>query len=290
MGEVIGAGFLSHVPTIMLPEAVRRELNEGNEISLVPGLERLRTEVLDELRPDVVIVFDTHWFSLFEFIVTAHDRREGIYTSEEVPRGLNQVHYDMLGDPALAEALAAGASNTGVRCTANADPHLPVHYGTVNIAHYLNRGEKWLSVSICGTAGHDDFLRAGQGFGEAIRQSDHRVVLIASGSLSHRFYPMNELDQHESSDPAHVITPEARAADEQRIAWWEQGDHASVVNTMDEFMPHRPEGLFGHYLMMVAALGGAACHAVGRRFSEYENAIGTGQVHMWFDRPETGWT
>ena len=116
------------------------------------------------------------------------------------------------------------------------------------------------------------------------------MVLIASGSLSHRFYPMNELDQHESSDPAHVITPEARAADEQRIAWWEQGDHASVVNTMDEFMSHRPEGLFGHYLMMVAAVGGAECHAVGRRFSEYENAIGTGQVHMWFDRPASGWT
>ena len=90
-------GFLSHVPTIMLPEAVRRELNDGNEISLVPGLERLRTEVLDELRPDVVIVFDTHWVSLFEFIVTAQERRVGTYTSEEVPRGLNQVHYDMLG-------------------------------------------------------------------------------------------------------------------------------------------------------------------------------------------------
>ena len=31
MGEVVGAGFLSHVPTIMLPEAVRRELNDGTE-------------------------------------------------------------------------------------------------------------------------------------------------------------------------------------------------------------------------------------------------------------------
>ncbi|MEO1847003.1 MAG: catechol 1,2-dioxygenase, partial [Pseudomonadota bacterium] len=36
MGEVVGVGFLSHVPTIMLPEAQRREMNNGNEISLVP--------------------------------------------------------------------------------------------------------------------------------------------------------------------------------------------------------------------------------------------------------------
>ena len=29
MGEVVGAGLLAHVPTIMLPEHIRRELNEG---------------------------------------------------------------------------------------------------------------------------------------------------------------------------------------------------------------------------------------------------------------------
>jgi hypothetical protein len=40
VGEVTGAGLLAHVPTIMLPYAERLELNEGKEISLVPGLER----------------------------------------------------------------------------------------------------------------------------------------------------------------------------------------------------------------------------------------------------------
>ena len=37
MGEVVGAGLLAHVPTIMLPRDARLELNEGKEISLVPG-------------------------------------------------------------------------------------------------------------------------------------------------------------------------------------------------------------------------------------------------------------
>jgi hypothetical protein len=41
--------------------------------------------------------------------------------------------------------------------------------------------------------------------------------------------------------------------------------------------------MFGHYLMMVGAIGGRACTAPGRAYSEYENAIGTGQVHVWFD-------
>ena len=52
---------------------------------------------------------------------------------------------------------------------------------------------------------------------------------------------------------------------------------------------HRPEGMFGHCLMMVSALGGRECAAIGNPFSEYENAAGTGQVHVWFERPAKGW-
>ncbi len=77
MGEIVGAGLVAHVPTIMLPEEVRLEINEGKEITLVPGLHRLKSEVLDRLKPDAVIVFDTHWESTFEHIVTSHDRRQG---------------------------------------------------------------------------------------------------------------------------------------------------------------------------------------------------------------------
>ena len=33
MGEVVGAALVAHVPTIVLPEEVRRELNDGEEIS-----------------------------------------------------------------------------------------------------------------------------------------------------------------------------------------------------------------------------------------------------------------
>ena len=77
MGEVVGVGLVAHVPTIMLPEETRREINDGNEISLVPGLRRLRSEVLDRLRPDTIVVMDTHWEVTFEHIVTSHERREG---------------------------------------------------------------------------------------------------------------------------------------------------------------------------------------------------------------------
>ncbi len=292
MGEVVGAGLLAHVPTIMLPRQDRLDLNEGREISLVPGLERLRAEVFETLDYDTVVVFDSHWFTTVEFVISAHDVRAGLFTSGELPRGMCRVPYDWRGDPELAHAVAARGEKHGTWFTAIDDPFLPLHYGTVNLWWYLGRGldARWISVSNTAETGDtEDFLRAGRAIGEAIAQSDRRVLLLASGAMSHTFWPLRELRAHEASDPAHVRTPEARAADQERIAWLEAGDHARVIDTMPEFLRVRPEARFAHYLMMAGALGERALRARGRPFSEYENSVGTGQMHLWFGRPAEGW-
>lgn len=290
MGEVVGAGLLSHVPTIMLPKELRYELNDGKEISLVPGLERLRRDVLDRLDADTFVIFDTHWYTTVEHVLSSHAHRSGKYTSEELPRGMCQIPYDYIGDPELAILTAELSEEAGTRATAIDDPYLPVHYPTINLLTYLHQGERVLSVSVAQTGEPPDFLALGKALGAAIERLDRRVVLLASGGLSHRFWPLRELPQHEASDPIHIRTPEARAADEKRIALMEKGDHAEVIDTMDDFMRFAPEGRFGHYLMMIGALGDRRCVAPGKRFSEYENATGTGQVHLWFERPEGGWT
>ncbi len=70
MGEVVGAGLIAHVPTIVLPEKIRRELNNGEDTTLVSGLQQLRTEVFDVLDYDTVVVLDSHWATTVEFVVT----------------------------------------------------------------------------------------------------------------------------------------------------------------------------------------------------------------------------
>lgn len=290
MGEIVGAGLLSHVPTVMLPKNIRYELNEGKEISLVPGFHRIRNEVLDQIKPDVVIVFDTHWGTLVEYVVTSHARRTGKYTSDELPRGMSQVPYDLKGDPDLANAIAKEVTKQGVRCNAIDDPYLPIHYPTVNLAHYLHKqDEAWISISCAMTGQTNDNLAVGRGIAEAIAKSGKRVVLMASGSMSHTFYPFQELHLHESSDPKHIFSEGAREADYQRLNWFKEGDHASVINNMDDYYKYKPEGRFAHYLMMVGALGGEDCKATGKQYSDYENSVGTSQVHVWFDKPSDGW-
>lgn len=284
MGSIVGAGLISHVPPLVMPEAIRRELNNGEDTTLYQGLHDLGAERLRPLGADTVVVVDTHWFTTVEHIVTSHDRRFGLFTSEELPRGMCQMPYDMPGDRELAEAWsgeAAGRDDTWI--TAIDDPHLPVHYPTINLLPFLQGDEAWVSASICQTAEPDDFLLFGELLAQAVADLDRRVVVLASGGLSHRFWPLRQFRDHEGADPAlHLRTPEARAADERVIDCLVKGDHAGVLDYLPEFSTHAPEGFFGHYLTMVGALGGTACTAPGEQFGRYESVAGTGQVHLWF--------
>src|SRR3954467_4520368 len=150
MGEVVGAGLLAHGPTIMLPEDVRRELNKGEDFSLVPGLERLRREVFDTLDYETVVVLDSHWATTVEFVVTAQDRRAGLFTSEELPRGMCRIPYDWPGDPELAQAMVDQERAHSTWITAIDDAYLPTYYATLNLWKFLGEGldKRWISVSV----------------------------------------------------------------------------------------------------------------------------------------------
>ncbi|MFE3515839.1 3,4-dihydroxyphenylacetate 2,3-dioxygenase [Streptomyces sp. NPDC059166] len=294
MGEIVGAGLLAHVPTIVLPEETRLELNEGKEITLVTGLRQLREEVFARDDYDTVVVLDSHWATTVEFVVTAQGRRAGLFTSEELPRGMCRMPYDYPGDPELAGNIARFADRHGTWITPVDDAYLPVYYATINLWKFLGEGlpdKRWVTIGVCQTGDMEDHLRLGRALADGIAATPgRRVLVIASGALSHTFWPLRELRSHESSDPAHIFSAEAREADQERIGWFKEGRHDKVLDTMDAFWKVRPEARFFHYLMMAGALGEQACTAPARQYGEYENSIGTGQVHLWFDRPEDGWT
>jgi aromatic ring-opening dioxygenase catalytic subunit (LigB family) len=234
---------------------------------------------------------DSHWATTVEFVVSSAAERTGLFTSEELPRGMTQIPYAIKGDPELAKAMANYDEKNGTWITPIADPHLPIFYATVNLWHYLGRGldeKAWISVSVCQTATPEDFIRAGRAIGEAIRDSDRKVLLLASGALSHTFHKLRDLRKHEASDPIHIYTPEAYQYDLKVLEWMKEGNHAAILDDFDTFKKYKPEAGFFHYLAMAGALGEERLDAKGEMYSEYENSIGTGQVHVWFPKPEGG--
>jgi len=287
VGELVGAAVVGHQPTVMLPEDQRVRLGGGRDTTLVAGFARLR-ERLDAAGADTFVIVDTHWFTTFEHVLAGQEHHSGLYTSEEVPRVLCDVPFDYAGAPHLAKLVHTTAKAAGVPTTNVTTPTLPHHYATINLVHWLRRDERILSVGICQTAERDDFLAFGGVLAAAVAASDRRVAVLGSGGMSHRFWPLGRLADHLSYDPADIVSDEARAADARVLDWWRTGDHAAVIDFHDEYLGFSPEGRFGHYLVTIGAFGGRACRMRGEQLSDYENSVGTGQVHVWFEPDPAG--
>ena len=294
MGEIVGAGLVAHVPTIMLPEETRLEINDGKEITLVPGLRRLRTEVLDRLEPDTYRR-DGHALggrrSSTSSRRTSGARACSRATSCRAGCGRSPTTCRATpSSPTRVAAQADGRDDTWV--LACDDPYLPIFYGTVNIWTLPADGdERWVSVGInqCGTT--EDFLLLGRA-----DRAGGRADRSARGAARERRH-----DPPVPPVPRAARRARARRAGQHHDARGARGRPARArccrrattpasIDWMPEYRKCGPEGHFGHYLIMAGAIGGARCQAPGELFSEYEASVGTGQVHVWFERPADGWT
>jgi aromatic ring-opening dioxygenase catalytic subunit (LigB family) len=164
-------------------------------------------------------------------------------------------------------------------------PSLPLHYPTLNLVHHLRTGERVLSVGVLQTARAVDFLAFGEAIAAGVRRAPAgtRVALLGSGGMSHTFWPLDQQDGRVALDPSHVHSAAARTWDRRILDLWAAGDHAAALDLYPAYRSVHPEGLFGHYLILAGALGGRSWRAPGTMCSEYENALGTGQVHVVFD-------
>ena len=284
MGEVVAAAVVAHQPLIMLPRPLRIRLGEtGRDTTLIePGFRLLR-EHLAEREVDTLVIVDAHWATTSEHVVAGAEHFAGRYTSDEMPRVIDDVPYDFPGAPSLARAVSRAGHERHVPIVNATAASLPRHYPTLNLVHHLRTRERVLSVGVLQTARPEHLMAFGWAIAEGAARTDHRVAVLASGGMSHTFWPVDQQRGRVAFDPRHVISEEARRWDARILALWEAGDHAAVVDAFPDYRAVRPEGRFGHYFTLLGAIGGRACRAPGRRLSDYENALGTGQVHVLFD-------
>jgi 3,4-dihydroxyphenylacetate 2,3-dioxygenase len=287
MGEVAAAGVIAHQPLVMLPRSLRIRLGEtGRDTTLVEPGYRLVREHLAERGVDTLVIVDTHWFTTSEHVVAGADHFRGRYTSEEMPRVIDDVPYDFPGAPDLAREVARVGRERGLPVVNATSASLPRHYPTINLVHHLRTDERVLSVGVLQTGAPRHFLAFGRALAVAAGRTDHRVAVLGSGGMSHTFWPVDQQRGKVAFDPRHVISEAARDWDARMLAHWAAGEHGKVVDLYPEYRTVHPEGLFGHYLTVLGAIGGPGCRAPGRQLSDYENALGTGQVHVVFDLDE----
>lgn len=286
MGKIVGAALVSHHPGLMQCEEFRRLQGAGEDSDLIAGYARLRQRITDA-KPDVVVLFDSHWFTTGYHLVDGGDAYRGMYVSDEMPWYLHDVPYDYRGHPALAQLVEDVSRERGGYNRVVRHPDLGRQYPTINLVKQLRLEQMDLPVvtaSSCQNCDWPHFLQSGEIIGEAIRRSGLRVVLLASGAMSHRFNNIDWTPKHPRIfHESNVSRPENVVSDKGAIELMRQGRHDQILERWNDEYRRLPWEAFGaHYLQMLGALGGQACRAPGEPLSAYENARGTGNIHIWF--------
>ncbi len=283
MGELLYAAKITHVPSMYLSELPGP--NQGSRQEAIDGHKEI-SKRCRELGVDTIVVFDVHWLVNSGYHLTCCEHFEGVYSSNELPHFIKDMHYDYNGNPALGELIAERANALGVGTRAHQIESLGLEYGTLVPMRYMNEDKHFKVVSVaawCAWHSLDDSRKFGEAVLEAIEQSDCKVAVLASGSLSHRFN-----DNSDAGDRIFEISDEFfRQVDLRVLDLWQQGDFKTFTDMFEEYAV-RCEGEGGMHdtAMLLGMLGWDKYKEKVKILSDYFPSSGTGQVNAEFPLPK----
>lgn len=281
MGEIVLAAKVTHVPTMLLSE--RPGPLEGTRQQAIDGHKEIARRAR-EAGADTVVVLDTHWLVNNGYHINSRDHFKGIYTSNEFPHFIQNMEYEYTGNSALGDLIAAKATEKGVYTLSHQVESLDLEYGTLVPMRYMNPESDLKVVSVAGwcTVHSIESSRIlGEAIREAIEASDNKVMLIASGSLSHAIWAN---DDYEANNGTFTISKEFnRQVDLRVLDLWQQGEISTFLKMLPEYADLcSGEGGMHDTAMLFGALGWDKYEGKGEVIGEYFPSSGTGQVNVVF--------
>ncbi len=281
MGQIVLTAKVSHVPTMLLSERPGRL--QGKRQSSIDAHREIARRAR-ALGADTIVVLDTHWMVNAGYHVNSNARFCGTYTSHEFPQFIQGLEYDYPGNPALGDLIAAKATEAGVHTLSHQVPTLDLEYGTLVPLRYMNPEGDLKAVSVaayCTVHSFDSSRRLGAAIRAAVEASDAKVLLVASGSLSHKIWE-NEL--YEANNGTFTISREFnRQCDLRVLELWEKGEIAPFLRMLPDYAIHcSGEGTMHDTFMLFGALGWDDYRGRGEIVGEYFPSSGTGQANVIF--------
>jgi 3,4-dihydroxyphenylacetate 2,3-dioxygenase len=279
MGEFVLAAKVTHVPSLMLSETI--EPLKGTRDGPINALKLLGRRAR-ERGADTVVVFDTHWISNFGFHINGNARHRGTYTSPEAPHMINDIAYDYPGNSDLADLIAAETAKTGPLALAHRVASLPVEYGTIVPMHYMNADKTFSVVPIASPvfASVDENRRFGAAVHRAIKRSNNRVAVLASGSLSHQLFENAKLGPEAWNN---ISSEFNRQMDLRVLELWRDGRFAEFCAMLPDYTRKcNGEALMADTVMLFGALGWDGYDGEAEQLCDYFPSSGSGQVAVEF--------
>ncbi|MFW3897569.1 3,4-dihydroxyphenylacetate 2,3-dioxygenase [Pseudomonas bharatica] len=283
MGEVVLAAKVCHVPSMYLSELPGK--HHGCREAAIAGHKEIGRRAR-ELGADTAVVFDVHWLVNSAYHINCGEHFKGVYTSNELPHFIKDMAFEYPGCPELGELIAAEANAAGVRTQAHNIPSLELEYGTLVPMRYMHMGvpeeERLKVVSIaawCAWHRLEDSLAFGAAVRRAIDKSDRKVLVLASGSLSHRFS-----DDRNAEANIHNWTREFdKQVDLRVVELWKQGRFKEFCAMLPDYATAcYGEGGMHDTAMLLGLLGGADYDKPVEVLTEAFGSSGTGQINAIF--------
>lgn len=281
MGEIVLAAKMTHVPTMQMSE--QDGPIKGKRQAAIDGHYEIARRA-KALGADTVVICDTHWLVNAGFHVNANDRFEGLLTSSEFPQFIRDMPYRHAGNPALGDAIAEAACEMGVYTLAHHLDSLDLEYGSLVPLSFMSREHEMKVVSIaafCTVHDHDESRVLGQAIRKAVDTSDDKVLLVASGSLSHKIW--SNKDYAPNNGTFTISSEFNRQVDLMVLEMWKRGDHATFLKMLGDYALHcSGEGSMHDTAMLYGALGWDAYTGECEVVTDYFPSSGTGQVNVIF--------
>ncbi|MES0812648.1 3,4-dihydroxyphenylacetate 2,3-dioxygenase [Roseibium sp. SCPC15] len=281
MGEIVLAAKVTHVPTMLMSEQPGPV--EGKRQPAINGHYEIARRA-KELGATTVVICDTHWVINAGFHINANSRFEGLFTSNEFPHFIQNLPYSYQGNPELGDAIAKAAMDKGTHTLAHHLDSLELEYGTLVPMRFMSREHEMKVVSVaawCTVHDHAESRVVGEAIREAVEASDEKVLLVASGSLSHKIWANKD---YAANNGTFTISSEFnRQMDLHVLEMWKNGDHATFLKMLPEYAEYCcGEGSMHDTAMLYGALGWDNYTANCEVVTEYFPSSGTGQTNVIF--------
>ncbi|WP_210711754.1 3,4-dihydroxyphenylacetate 2,3-dioxygenase [Pseudomonas sp. MWU349] len=283
MGEVVMAAKVCHVPSMYLSELPGK--HHGCREAAIAGHKEIARRAR-ELGADTAVVFDVHWLVNSGYHINCGEAFNGTYTSNELPHFIKNMTYDYQGCPELGELIAAEANAADVRTLAHNIPSLELEYGTLVPMRYMHMdvpaAEHLKVVSIaawCAWHKLEDSFTFGAAVRRAIEKSERKVLVLASGSLSHRFS-----NDREAEANIHNWTREFdKQVDQRVVELWQQGRFREFCAMLPDYATScHGEGGMHDTSMLLGLLGGPEYNRPAEIVTPLFGSSGTGQINAIF--------
>lgn len=281
MGEIVLSAKITHVPTMIMSEQPGRL--HGCRQQAIDGHKEIARRA-KALGADTIVVLDTHWCVNAGYHINANHKFEGIFTSHEFPQFIQGLEYAYEGNAALGDLIAEKATAKGAFTLSHQIDSLDLEYGTLVPMRYMASEGDFKVVSVaawCTVHSYESSRKLGEAIREAIEESDSKVLLLASGSLSHKIWGN---DEYEANNGTFTISSEFnRQVDLHVLNMWQQGEIATFLKMLPEYADYCcGEGSMHDTVMLFAALGWDQYTGKGELIGEYFPSSGTGQANVVF--------